>query len=361
MNTKVYLLLVGAICFLVGNNPQAVAQMDLDGVHVPDSAVVAVLAWPSEVLGQSGMELLPHEIITAWGEQEFGMDPMKIEMLLALVDQPDLQAQPGWGCLVRFSDTMIPGGNLIQPRSQQSFEGLTSYQIAPGMRMVAVDRSNYLVGEDTFLKKMLTPSRNAAGTLAKLLNGELDKGSLHAWVDIAAVRPLLNGMLDLESIPEPLRGFAEIPNLVNRAYLRQELNSEFAAQLVMTSEPGQAAKLADLLNGGLRAGKQMLLAELTANLDMNDPIQKATMKYAYRLTDHLEQQLRPEIDGDDLVFTAGYGVSSLPILTALLLPAVQQAREAARRVDSANRMTPIDAGHAQLPCCLQLLSGQYLR
>ena len=62
--------------------------------YVTPNAVVAVFAYPSRVLKAPGMEMLPHEIITAAGKQELGLDPADIEEVLVVAHRRFLRHSP---------------------------------------------------------------------------------------------------------------------------------------------------------------------------------------------------------------------------------------------------------------------------
>ena len=334
-------LLTLIFCLLPVPGAQLHGQLDLGGVTIPDSAVASVVAWPRTLAAEPAMELFPREVVTAWGRQMAGVDPMNIELAVALLDQPGLDSPPGWGGLVRFSEPVIPGGMLT---GSTPFQGHDSFPVGPGMRIVALDQRNYLIGEDTFLEKMMSPD-SGGGTLARLMNQrELDPGSVHAFFDVAAIRPAISTAVEPDDIPPPFRFLAEIPELIRHVYLRQEVNREWSSRLVMTAEPGQAKKLLDLLQRGFDTGKGLLMSRINRQLDRSDPIQQSMVRYLDRLADYLDNRLQPEVNGDQLVFDTGYGVVASPVLVALLYPAVAQARAAARRFDSANRLRQLMLG-----------------
>ena len=69
-----------------------------------------------------------------------------------------------------------------------------------------------------------------------------------------------------------------------------------------------------------------------------DPVQQAAAAYSQRLTRHMFEMFQPTRKGTMLVLSQEGAITNqtavIGILVALLLPAVQAAREAARRMSS---------------------------
>ncbi|MEC9004995.1 MAG: DUF1559 domain-containing protein, partial [Planctomycetota bacterium] len=89
--------------------------------------------------------------------------------------------------------------------------------------------------------------------------------------------------------------------------------------------------------------KQLLLAQVNAANSGDAMVDAAMAKYQVRIGNYLEQMFRPTRDGDRLTMdsNATIGVAATGVLVALLLPAVQAARDAARRVSSKNNLKQI--------------------
>jgi hypothetical protein len=105
-------------------------------------------------------------------------------------------------------------------------------------------------------------------------------------------------------------------------------------------------QLEQLINQGVALGKEMLLAQMSQQLKSDDPVVKATGQYAHRLADHFAGMIKPARNGArvTLAIDTQGGWATVGILAALLLPAVQAAREAARRAQSMNNMRQITLG-----------------
>ena len=88
--------------------------------------------------------------------------------------------------------------------------------------------------------------------------------------------------------------------------------------------------------------KTMFLASTLTVSAGEGQVGAATRSYFTRLANTIEKRMLPKRDGVTVTLEAGIGgatsASSVGMLVALLLPAVQQAREAARRSASKNNM-----------------------
>ena len=87
----------------------------------------------------------------------------------------------------------------------------------------------------------------------------------------------------------------------------------------------------------------MLLATMAGELrDQNPAMQQAMEQYLQRVGNYIEANIRPKRTGKVVLFEAKNGngqlssIAMMGTMMGMLLPAVQQAREAARRVESAN-------------------------
>jgi hypothetical protein len=87
----------------------------------------------------------------------------------------------------------------------------------------------------------------------------------------------------------------------------------------------------------------MILAQMSQQFQGPDPVQQAGGQYFRRLVDHFAGAVKPMRNGNRVTIsidTQG-GWATVGVLAALLLPAVQAAREAARRTQSMNNLRQI--------------------
>ena len=129
---------------------------------------------------------------------------------------------------------------------------------------------------------------------------------------------------------------------------RSNFSQNEISELTIEATDGAAVEEINRTDGqGVDLAKGAALSAIAQQINFNDPeYREAVMAYADRLTAAIKQGIKPTVSGNDMV----YDLNSLQggkwrdqhrhdrILTGMLLPAVQQVREAARRTESMNKL-----------------------
>ncbi|MEO1972679.1 MAG: hypothetical protein ABGX07_14050, partial [Pirellulaceae bacterium] len=100
---------------LVGQSAYAAPPGEIEKSYITPGAVVAVTAYPHRVLTSPEAALYPVEILSAAGKQEFGIDPLDVAQVLAIIEAP-VEGPPGLSVVFRLNRP-IQLDTLKVPRS----------------------------------------------------------------------------------------------------------------------------------------------------------------------------------------------------------------------------------------------------
>lgn len=319
--------------------------------YVTPETLAAVLLHPRRVLTAPENEMLPIEVISAAGIKELGVDPLDIEQLLVIAEPPQ-EGPPQVAAVLRLAKPLAQA-EVFAPLWEQTAEAELDgkkYRQAQNPLALSIfrpDERTLILAHDPLLRKLLRQhAQPPAGEMSQVLSRIPDPPDVLAVLLVAPLRPLLKGTLEQVPLPPPLAGVEQVPDLLNLVGVRVNMTGDMAMSLTLRAESEQAAEQLDALIGRLlETARQAMLAEVAKQGESSDPVEQAAARYAQRISSRLLTAFRPQRKGSLLTLgTKGQGqlqVATIGVLVALLLPAVQAAREAARRTQSSNNLRQI--------------------
>lgn len=315
--------------------------------HMPEDTLAVVTIWPSALAAKPSMEFAPLEMVSAVGLDEFGFDPLLLSRVDVMIGMPGMNAE--FGALLQTSEPVdiaelneeLTDGNGIQR------EGEVAFMVIPGrpdMVVYQINDSTVVVGTPIFAKRMLD-KHSGASDLARTLASIRTEQDALAVVSIAAIRPLLAGSLQNappQAMPPQLRdsllGVIEGTDIVA---LRLEIADNEKLQLVLSSQDEATAdSVAEHLGSLLQFARQTLAQQLKADAPQEGRTGAAMHQYVDRTSNKLAEMLAPRQVGSRLIIEVDElrSASLVGTMTGLLLPAIQSARQAARRMQSSNNL-----------------------
>lgn len=332
----------------------ALAAEELDLSYVGRDAIAAAVVHPHQLLTDPRYEYFPSEIVIAACQENFGIDPTGIDLAIATVAlQGALEGKPNFGVILHFRDS-IDQESLMQrignSAVERSLEDQKYWELAGGMPtplcLAIPNEKVLLIATKTHLENMLT-ANDVNTPLTKLLRAADVSKSLVVVLNFSAVRPLLLlGMQQIGEMPPEFAPFLEIPKLLKSIEARLELNP-FSFELVFgADDAADAARFTELLAQAKQMATSMFEQQMSALTAGDDsPTAQATAKYMQRISKAMLDAIEVTTNEDKVsITTSGEmmpAIASSGVLAALLLPAVQSAREAARRAQAVNELKQI--------------------
>ncbi len=329
--------------------------------YVTPQAVALAVIRPRQLLTSPNTALLPVEVASAAGVLHLGIDPVDITEIVVFAEPPSIVGLQ-FGAVVKFAKPFTLGELPEQLRAHTQptdFAGKQYLQSVdprlPSLYMPNED--TLLVMSDVTLKKTLAPLDAAATSPLLERLGELPGGDdLYAVVDVAALRPLVVPWLNVavmqqrEKFPEEAKPFLELPNLISAIDLAFNITNRSPTLLALhANDAASADRLEKLYDLGQELQRKNAAASAAKLQQSDDPIERAFGKYVERMANTTTETYKYERSGDNLVLFQMTGTDGSPqsqlimiavvgMLVALILPAIQAAREAARRNQSINNL-----------------------
>jgi hypothetical protein len=332
--------LVGGLV-LVASAGRAAEAIDLS--HIPARAVAAVVLSPERLAKTPELELMPWEVVQVSVQQEMGFDPLTVQSAIGFAAAPTDDEPPDWGVILRFSQPQQLAGKWLE-QTEPATVGQVGYRRAQVPLMPSVcqlDPRTLLIGTEPMLREMIaTPDGDSP--LRQMLRSTPMHNDITAVMAVSPVRDLIKQFTaQAPPLPPPLQGLLELPDQLDMVMIALNLSRERMSgiKLVATDE-ATAQQVQSTLQQALGFAKQMLLGQVFESMpdEGDDPEQQAMQRYLVRVANTIEGRLRPTRTDKQVLITLSADYATSGVLVALLLPAVQASRQAARRAQSMNHL-----------------------
>ncbi|MEM9366745.1 MAG: DUF1559 domain-containing protein [Planctomycetota bacterium] len=334
---------------------EGVARSDtvvqFDVTYVPDQALAVVYMPVKQILSQPAMEWLPIEIAQAAMQEAVGVDLLAMEDVTVVIGMPG-PAGVQVGAAVKFNDDVDVASmsrDFLVDRQAVDQNGIAVHRIAlgrggPPAVMHLRDSRTALISMGDFLPSMLQASQMDAeaprGPLPALVKNLNRRDGITAIASITPIRPVISQALQgvVSEMPPEIRGLSQFADLTDALLVSADyglLEGSLTVSALCSSEDA-ATRLSSAIRDALEYGRDMVFMQVKASSAGEGPIAEATERYADRIAPKVMALLQPQQRGRIVTLRLEGSYATTGVLVGLLLPAVQAAREAARRMTASN-------------------------
>lgn len=343
--SRIMMVLLAALCCHSSLYGQAADRYKM----IPGDSLVVYSVDLDDIRKLKELEVVPWEIISAFGKGEIGIDPLLISTIDFATSMPSVNG-PEFGIVIKtkepvdiadLSDKFLAEVTISPKNKDMKFRNLLE---APG-KVVQTEPQTLLVGSEGTLRKMLS-GKNKPGKAVEILSQS--KFPVRSITMFESVKPIVAGALSDYGASIPPQFLEDLQIVVDELdYIMSGNSLSLSADISLrlgAKDDESAKKLYDALNrlrkDGLDLAEQFISAQIEQSPEMTEEVRAASLAYLARMKIFIAKADLWSLSGNEIAVDAKmtYSIPTVGVLTGLLLPAVQSAREAARRMSSMNNI-----------------------
>ncbi len=349
-------LMASALSIIVLNN-SSVAQENAGAAqaaeavkYLPEESIGTVTLWPARTMKLPRFKLAPLEVASAAGLEQVGIDPLTIQRIDVMLPLPG-PAGVQFGAVLQMAESVSL--NNLNPQvfganEEQDEKGFKFRMIdGPGNPQVVLHQAGpktILLGTKIFVKRMVT-QRRAPTSLTTTLTTVASGQDALVLLSVKSLQPMIDGGIDSmegQMPPQIATDLRVVSKSTDFMALRLMLDNTEKLQLMASANDDASANdMEKSLNDLLAFANTMIVQQVKMSLPPDDSATTAaTNKYIDRVGTEITGMLTPKRNGKRVVLEVEgiENTATIGTLVGLLLPAVQAARQAARRADSSNNL-----------------------